>query len=55
VKSHTEHLWFETEEREEFVCITPHLEQIQRRTGIAEGFMLVSTMHTKNHFWCCER
>lgn len=45
MKSHTEYLWFETAEREEFVCITPDVARIVATSGIAEGFCLVSTMH----------
>lgn len=45
MRAHTEYLWFETREREHFVCITPELEAICERSKIAEGFMLVSAMH----------
>lgn len=45
MKSTTEYLWFHTDEREEFVCITPQVEEIVRRSGIQEGMCLVSAMH----------
>jgi secondary thiamine-phosphate synthase enzyme len=45
VKSVTEYLWFNTRKHREFVNITDKVEQLVRRSGIAEGFVLVSAMH----------
>jgi secondary thiamine-phosphate synthase enzyme len=45
VKSHTEYLTFRTKNRRELVHLTPTLEPILGRSGIAEGMMLVSAMH----------
>lgn len=45
MKSHTEYLTFHTKKRRELVHLTPTLEQMLARSGIAEGFMLVSAMH----------
>jgi len=45
VKSVTEYLWFNTRKHREFVNITDEVEQLVRRSGIAEGFVLVSAMH----------
>jgi secondary thiamine-phosphate synthase enzyme len=45
VKAHTEYLTFHTQKRRELVHLTPTLEKILARSGIAEGFMLVSAMH----------
>jgi secondary thiamine-phosphate synthase enzyme len=45
VKSHTEYLTFRTKNRRELVHLTPTLEPILARSGIAEGMMLVSAMH----------
>lgn len=45
VKSITEYLWFETRQREEFVRITDEVAGIVSRSGIQEGFCLVSAMH----------
>jgi len=45
VKAVTEYLWFNTSKRREFVNITEEVEQLVRRSGIAEGFVLVSAMH----------
>ena len=41
----TEYLWFNTRKRREFVNITEEVEKLVRRSGIAEGFVLVSAMH----------
>jgi len=45
VKAVTEYLWFNTRKRREFVNITEEVEKLVRRSGIAEGFVLVSAMH----------
>jgi len=45
VKSHTEYLTFHTKKRRELVHLTPTLESILERSGVGEGFMLVSAMH----------
>lgn len=45
VKSATEYLWFHTDKREEFVCITDEVARIVFESGIQEGFCLVSAMH----------
>ena len=43
--THTDYLWFETRQRQEFVRITDQVAEIVARSGIAEGFVLVSAMH----------
>jgi secondary thiamine-phosphate synthase enzyme len=45
VKSATEYLWFQTAQREEFVCITEEVARVVQRSEIQEGFCLVSAMH----------
>jgi secondary thiamine-phosphate synthase enzyme len=45
MKAHTEYLKFHTSKRRELVHLTPTLEPIVARSGVAEGFMLVSAMH----------
>ena len=45
MKSLTEHLWFETKERVEFVNITPTVEDLVRKSGVKEGMVLVNAMH----------
>jgi secondary thiamine-phosphate synthase enzyme len=45
MKSLTEHLWFETRERVEFINITPTVEELVRKSGVREGMVLVNAMH----------
>ena len=45
MKSHTEYLWFQTQNREEFVCITDRVAEIVATSGVVEGMALVSAMH----------
>jgi secondary thiamine-phosphate synthase enzyme len=45
MRAHTEYLTFHTKNRRELVPLTPTLEQILGKSGIREGFMLVSAMH----------
>jgi len=45
MKSYTEHLWFETSKRIEFINITDKIEDAVRKSGIKEGLILVNAMH----------
>ena len=45
MKSLTEHLWFDTKERVEFVNITSTVEELVRKSGVKEGMVLVNAMH----------
>jgi secondary thiamine-phosphate synthase enzyme len=45
VKAHTEYLTLHTKKRRELVHLTPTVEAILARSGVAEGFALVSAMH----------
>ena len=45
MKTLTEHLWFETEERVGFINITDKVEELVARSGIREGLCLVNAMH----------
>jgi secondary thiamine-phosphate synthase enzyme len=45
VKAHTEYLTFHTKKRRELVHLTPTLETILAKSGVVDGFMLVSAMH----------
>lgn len=45
MKALTEHLWFETRERVEFINITPTVEDLVRKSGVKEGMVLVNAMH----------
>jgi len=45
MKSHTQYLWFNTKNRQEFINITPQVEQAVAKSGIKEGLCLVNAMH----------
>jgi secondary thiamine-phosphate synthase enzyme len=45
MKSLTEHLWFDTKERVEFINITPKVEELVTKSGVKEGMVLVNAMH----------
>ncbi len=45
MKSVTEYLWFTTQRRREFINITDKVKQLVEKSGIKEGFILVSAMH----------
>jgi len=45
VKSLTEHLWFETPHRRDYLNITGTVEQLVRKSGVQEGLCLVNAMH----------
>jgi secondary thiamine-phosphate synthase enzyme len=45
MKSLTEHLWFNTEKRRDFINITPRVEELVRKSGVREGICLVNAMH----------
>jgi secondary thiamine-phosphate synthase enzyme len=45
MRAHTEYLTLHTKKRRELVHLTPTVEAILARAGIAEGFVLVSAMH----------
>ena len=45
MKTLTEHLWFETKKRIEFINITPKIEELVKKSGIKEGLVLVNAMH----------
>jgi secondary thiamine-phosphate synthase enzyme len=45
MKSFTEYLWFNTQKRREYINITSEVEKVVRKSGIKEGFVLVSAMH----------
>jgi len=45
VKSLTEHLWFETRHRRDYLNITDTVEQLVRKSGVQEGLCLVNAMH----------
>ena len=45
MKSHTEYLWFNTKNRQEFINITPQVEEAVKKSKVQEGFCLVNAMH----------
>jgi len=45
MKSLTEYLWFNTRELHDYINITEQVRDVVNRSGITEGFVLVSAMH----------
>ncbi len=45
MKSVTEYLWFNTKQHRESINITDKVEEFVARSGVQEGFVLVSAMH----------
>lgn len=45
MKSYTEYLWFKTDKRREYINVTERVSEAVRKSGIKEGFVLVSAMH----------
>ncbi len=45
MKSYTEYLWFNTQERQEFINITGEVEKALKKSGIQEGLCLINAMH----------
>jgi secondary thiamine-phosphate synthase enzyme len=42
---HTDYLWFNTKQRQEFVRITDDIAAIVNKSGVVDGLVLVSAMH----------
>src|ERR1700693_6237970 len=45
MKSYRKELWFEAEQRREFLRITPLVEKCVEESGVTEGIVLVNAMH----------
>lgn len=45
MKSYTQYLLFNTKARQEFINITPQVEEAIKKSGIKEGLCLVNSMH----------
>ena len=45
MKSLTEHLWFQTPDRRNYINITSKVEELLRKSGVQEGLCLVNAMH----------
>lgn len=43
--AHTHYLWFHTKQRQEIIDITAEVAAEVGKSGVAEGFVLVSAMH----------
>ncbi len=43
--THTHYLWFNTKQRQEIIDITDQVAEEVGKSGVAEGFALVSAMH----------
>ncbi|MEI8389724.1 MAG: secondary thiamine-phosphate synthase enzyme YjbQ [bacterium] len=41
----TEYLWFNTTKHREYINITAEVDRVLKKSGIAEGMILVSAMH----------
>jgi len=51
MKHLTEYLWFTTPKRRDLVNITDQLEALVKKSGVSEGFCLVSAMHITASIW----
>ena len=51
MRFHTEYLTFRTSKHREYINITPQVEAALRKSGIAEGMILVSAMHITAGVW----
>ena len=51
MKSLTEHLWFETHHRRDYLNTTDTVEALVRKSGVEEGLSLVNTMHITVPAW----
>lgn len=51
MKSHTDYLWFETKKRRDIINITSVLAGQVEKSGVREGFCLVSAMHITAAIW----
>ncbi len=45
MKSHTQYLYFNTKNRQEFINITSQVEEAVKKSAIKEGLCLVNAMH----------
>jgi len=45
MKSYTEYIWMDTEDRYAIVNITPQIEAAVKKSGVKEGLCLVNAMH----------
>lgn len=51
LKSFTDYLWFNTQNRRELINITDTVAELVTKSKIQEGFCLVSAMHITSAIW----
>ena len=51
MRSHTDYITFDTDERRAFVRITENVQQAVEESGVREGMVLVSAMHITAGVW----
>jgi len=51
MKHLTEYLWFNTKTRRDLINITDTVEELVNKSGVQEGFCLVSAMHITAGVW----
>ena len=51
MKHCTEYLWFTTKNRRDLLNITDTVEELVAKSGVTEGFCLVSAMHITASIW----
>ena len=51
MRTYTDYLWFNTPNEHEIVNITDKIEEAVGKSGIKEGFCLVSAMHITSGIW----
>ncbi|MDH5541335.1 MAG: secondary thiamine-phosphate synthase enzyme YjbQ [Nitrospinota bacterium] len=51
MKFQTEHIWFNTSKKREYIDITDKVESLLKKSGITEGMILVSAMHITAGVW----
>jgi len=45
MKLYRQELWFNTKNRQEFINITPQVEEAVKKSGVKDGLCLVSAIH----------
>ena len=45
MRSHREELWFQTDNRRDYINITPQVDNVLREIGVREDLCLVNAMH----------
>lgn len=48
---HTEYLWFNTAKQREYIDITGKVAETVKKSGVADGMVLVSAMHITAGVW----